>query len=136
VNMNRRRFMIVAIALVAVNSFFWLAQSGFALPRGLINQFFGQNMIRAEVIVLNPDGTTTDERIDRGVIVAVTPALITLREADGRIQPVQLTTGATQIQGPAGRVVGASRLRTNMRVVVYRQANGPANIVQVEGLGG
>jgi hypothetical protein len=135
VTMNRRRFMIVAIALVAVNSFFWLAQSGFALPRGLINQFFGQNMIRAEVIVLNPDGTTTDERIDRGVIVAVTPALITLREADGRIQPVQLTTSA-QIQGPAGRVVGASRLRTNMRVVVYRQANGPATIVQVEGLGG
>ena len=81
----------------------------------------------------SPFGPLTE--ITPSSIVAVTPALITLREADGRIQPVQLTTSA-QIQGPAGRVVGASRLRTNMRVVVYRQANGPATIVQVEGLGG
>lgn len=133
--MNRRRYVLLAVALVALNSFFWLAQSGFALPRGLINQFFGQNMIRAEVIVLNPDGTTTDERIDRGVITAITPALITLREADGRIQPIQLDT-SSQVQGPAGRVVSASRLRINLRVVVYRQANGPATNVQVEGVGG
>ena len=29
--MNRRRFMLLAVALVAVNTFFWVAQGGFAL---------------------------------------------------------------------------------------------------------
>jgi len=133
VSMNRRRFMAIVVALVAVNSFFWLAQSGFAIPRGLINQFFGQNMIRAEVLVLNPDGSTQDYRIDRGVIVAVTPALITIREADGTVQPIPIAT-TSQVQG--GRIGGVSRLRRNLRVVVYRQANGPATTVQVEGVGG
>jgi hypothetical protein len=133
--MSRRRFMLVVVALVAVNSFFWLAQSGFAIPRGLINQFFGQNMVRAEVVVLNPDGSTQDYRIDRGVIVAITPTLITLREADGTIQPIQIDT-TSQVQGGGGRIGGLSRLRRNLRVVVYRQANGPATTVQVEGLGG
>ena len=52
--MNRRRFLFLATALVAVNSFFWLAQSGFALPRAIINQFFGGNMIRAEVLIVDP----------------------------------------------------------------------------------
>ena len=39
--MNRRRFMLLAVALVALNTFFWLAQGGFALPQAIINQFFG-----------------------------------------------------------------------------------------------
>jgi hypothetical protein len=131
--MNRRRFMVLAVALVALNTFFWVAQGGFALPRALINNFFGSRMIRAEVLVLNPDGSVQDERIDRGVIVAVTPALITLREANGDIVPIQVDSGA-QVQG--GRIGSVSRLRRGLRVVVYRQANAPANSVQVEGVGG
>jgi hypothetical protein len=133
VSMNRRRFMVLAVALVALNTFFWVAQGGFALPRALINNFFGSRMIRAEVLVLNPDGSVQDERIDRGVIVAVTPALITLREANGDIVPIQVDSGA-QVQG--GRIGSVSRLRRGLRVVVYRQANAPANSVQVEGVGG
>lgn len=132
-SMNRRRFMVLAVALVALNTFFWVAQGGFALPRALINNFFGSRMIRAEVLVLNPDGSVQDERIDRGVIVAVTPALITLREANGDIVPIQVDSGA-QVQG--GRIGSVSRLRRGLRVVVYRQANAPANSVQVEGVGG
>ena len=54
--MTRRRFLYLAATLVAVNSFFWLAQSGFALPKAIINQFFGGNLIRAEVLVASPGG--------------------------------------------------------------------------------
>lgn len=132
--MKRRRFMVLAVALVALNTFFWLAQGGFALPRGLINQFFGSRMIRAEVLFVNQDGSVQDERIDRGVIVAVTPGLITLREANGDVVPIQVDSGA-QVQG-GGRIGSVSKLRRGLRVVVYRQANSPAASVQVEGGGG
>ncbi len=131
--MNRRRFMFLAVALVALNTFFWVAQGGFALPKGLIQQFFGSRMVRAEVVYLNPDGTAADERIDRGVIVAVTPGLITLREADGTTAAIPIATTA-QVQG--GRIGSLSRLRRGLRVVVYHQANAPADSVQVEGFGG
>ena len=59
--MNRRRFMVLAVALVAVNTFFWVAQGGFALPRAVINQFFGSQMVRAEVLLKNgEDGEGAD----------------------------------------------------------------------------
>lgn len=131
--MRRRRFMFLAVALVALNTFFWVAQGGFAIPKALIQSFFGPRMVRAEVVYLNPDGTTGDERIDRGVIVAVTPALITLREADGTTAAIPIAVTA-QVQG--GRIGNVSRLRRGLRVVVYHQANAPADSVQVEGVGG
>ncbi len=81
--MNRRRFMYLAVALVALNSFFWLAQGSFALPRALIDQFFGQRMIRAEVLVQTPTGAQ-DFRIDRGVIRAVTPGCLSAAAARPR----------------------------------------------------
>jgi hypothetical protein len=133
-NMKRRRFMFLAIALVALNTFFWLAQGGFALPGGVISQFFGSRMVRAEVLYVATDGTTQDERIDRGVVVAVTPAQITLREANGDIVPIALDPAA-QFQG-GGRLGILAKLRRSVRVVVYRPANAPANLVQVEGVGG
>ena len=128
--------MWLVCALVALNSFFWIAQAGFALGGGggLLQQFFGTKMIRAEVVVQNPDGSTTDERIDRGVIVAITPALITLKEADGTIAAIPIDPNA-QVQGGA-RVASVSKLRRNLRVVVFHQANSPAESIVVEGFGG
>ena len=70
--MNRRRWLATTGALVALNVFFWLATTGFALPDGLANYFFGANMVRAEV-VLKAGGVLHDYRIDRGRIRAVTP---------------------------------------------------------------
>jgi len=131
--MNRRRFMILAVSLVALNTFFWVAQGGFALPKALIQSFFGSRMVRAEVVYVNPDGTTGDERIDRGVITAVTPALITLREADGTTAAIAIAPTA-QVQG--GRINSVSRLRRGLRVLVSHPANAPADSVQVEGVGG
>ena len=132
--MNRRRFILLAVALVALNTFFWLAQGGFALPGAIINQFFGNRMVRAEVLVQGAGGAIQDWRIDRGVITAVSGASITLRERD--------TTVVTIPVDPNARVEGSSRyssvlqLKRRLRVVVYHQANAPAEVVQVEGVGG
>ena len=132
--MNRRRFILLAVALVALNTFFWLAQGGFALPGAIINQFFGNRMVRAEVLVQGAGGAIQDWRIDRGVITAVSGTSITLRERD--------TTVVTIPVDPNARVEGSSRyssvlqLKRRLRVVVYHQANAPADVVQVEGVGG
>ena len=128
--MKRRRFIALAAALLALNAFFWLAQSGFALPKALINQFFGPNMVRAEVIVANGAGTQ-DWRIDRGVITAVSGTTVTLRERDNTSVTLPLDPAA-RVQGPA-RISSIAQLRRRLRIVVYRQADLPATLVQVEG---
>jgi hypothetical protein len=130
---TRRRFLYLATALIAVNSFFWLAQSGFALPMAIINQFFGGNMIRAEAVVATPGGTQ-DWRIDRGVITAISGTTVTLRERDATVVSIQIDPNA-RVQGPA-RIFSVAQLRRRLRVVLFRQADQPATIVQVEGVGG
>jgi hypothetical protein len=131
--MNRKRFMLLAVALVAVNSFFWLAQGGFALPRAFIEQYFGSRMIRAEVVVQTSTGAD-DYLIDRGVIRAVTPGAITLKEKDGRMVTIDIGTSAT-VTGAGGRSRGTGVLRVGVRVLVLRLANAPAETIQVEGNG-
>jgi len=131
--MTRRRFLYLAAVLVAVNSFFWLAQSGFALPAAIINQFFGGNLIRAEVLVASPSGTQ-DWRIDRGVITAISGTSVTLREKDATFVTLQIDPNA-RVQGPA-RFSNVALLRRRLRVVLYRQADQPATLVQVEGVAG
>jgi hypothetical protein len=130
---NRRRFMLLTVVLVALNSFFWLAQGGFALPKAIINQFFGNRMVRAEVLVQAPGGVQ-DWRIDRGVITAVAGTTITLREADATTVTLDISPTA-RVQG-SPRIVSPAQLRKRARVVVYHQANLPAEVVQVEGVGG
>jgi hypothetical protein len=130
--MKRRRFLLLAVTLVALNSFFWLAQSGFALPKAIINQFFGGNMVRAEVIVAAPGGTQ-DWRIDRGVITAISGTSVTLREKDGTVVTLQLDPNA-RVQGPP-RFSSVGLLRKRLRIVLYRLADQPATVVQVEGVG-
>jgi hypothetical protein len=130
--MRSRRFMILATVLVALNAFFWMAGGGMALTKAIINQFFGPRMIRAEVIVQSPGGPV-DWRIDRGIITAVSGTTVTVREADGTVQSVDVNPTA-RVQGPA-RFASPSKLRPRLRVVLYHQANAPADLVQVEGIG-
>ena len=130
-DMTRRRFTALGGAIAAATACLALAGSASALPGAVINQLFSARMIRAEVLVLAPDGSTQDYRIDRGTVTALTSAQITLREANGDIVPIQLATGV-QVQG-AGRLGLLARLRRNQRVTVYRLANAPANLVEVEG---
>ena len=130
---RRRRFLFLATALIAVNSFFWLAQSGFALPQAIINQFFGGKMIRSEVLISTPAGTQ-DWRIDRGVITAVSGTAVTLLEKDATVVSLQIDPNA-RVQGSA-RISSVAQLRRRLKIVVYRQADQPATLVQVEGVSG
>jgi hypothetical protein len=130
---RRRRFVVLATALIAVNSFFWLAQSGFALPQAIINQFFGGKMIRSEVLISAPGGTQ-DWRIDRGVITAISGTAVTLLEKDATVVSLQIDPNA-RVQGSA-RFASVGQLRRKLRVVIYRQADQPATLVQVEGVSG
>jgi len=131
--MNRRRFMFLAIALVALNSFFWLAQGGFALPQAIINQLFGSQLIRAEVLVQTPTGAQ-DFRVDRGVIRTVAPGSLVIREKNGDMVTIQLSASAS-VTGPGGRVFSTALLRRGMRVIAIAPANAPAESIQVEGFG-
>jgi hypothetical protein len=124
--------MILATTLVALNAFFWMAGGGMALTKAIVNQFFGQRMIRAEVILQSPGGPQ-DWRIDRGVITAISGPTVTIREADGTTQSVDVSPTA-RVQGPP-RFSSAARLRVRLHVVLYHQANAPADLVQVEGIG-
>jgi hypothetical protein len=128
--MSRRRFALLAVALVALNGFFWVAQSGFALPQALIDRFFGPRMVRAEVVVQSGRGIVRDYRIDRGQIAAAAPGSITLRERDGTLVTIQVAANARVVG--LGRPADVSELRPNLRVLVFRQANRPANLIQVE----
>ena len=129
--MSRRRFLALVCAVVAVNSFFWLAQSGFALPRGLIDRFFGPAMIRSEVIVESPSGGVNDFRLDRGVITAIVPGTLTLRERDGTVVSIAFLRRVKIVGLPS--VASARQLRPGMRVLVVRRANAPAHLIRVEG---
>jgi hypothetical protein len=128
--MSRRRFVLLATVLVALNSFFWLAQSGFALPTALIDRFFGPRLIRAEVIVGGPNAVN-DFRIDRGVITSTTPGEITLRERDGTVVTIPVSPTATVVGSL--RITTVAQLRPMMRVLVVRKANAPATKIQFEG---
>jgi hypothetical protein len=131
--MSRPRFLLLVGALIALNTFFWLAQGGFALPGALIDRFFGPKLIRAEVVVGGPRVGIEDFRIDRGVIASVGGGSIVLRERDGTVVTIAVTP-ATRILG-MGAGADASQLRKRMRVLVVRPLNEPARQIQVEGPG-
>ena len=130
-----RRFAVLAAVLVAVNVFFWLAASGFALPGGgLVQQLLGGRMIRADIVWQAPNGTIRETLLYRGVITAVTPTSITLRERDRPADVIPLATNAAVRIG--GQVTTTSSLHPGMHVVVAGAPLKPADTVQVEGFGG
>jgi hypothetical protein len=136
VNVNRRRFAVLAVVLVSVNIFFWLAGSGFALPGtgGIIQTLLGGRLIRAEIVWQAPDGTIRDSQLYRGVITAISPTSITLREKDRPADVLPIATDAVVRIG--FQVETTSALRRGMRVIVERPANAPVETVQIEGFGG
>jgi hypothetical protein len=128
----RKRFVVLAAVLVALNLSLWLTQAGSALPQALIDRFFGPRMVRAEVILQGGRGVN-DFRLDRGVITAASPGSLVLREGDGTVVTIQVAPNA-RVVGLA-RVRDVSQLRPPLRVLVVRRANAPANLIQVEGRG-
>ncbi len=125
--MHSRRFVLLAGVLVALNLALWLAAPGLALRKAVILQLFGPKLVRAEA--LQKDGS--DWHLDRGVITSVTPTEITLREADGRVQPIPISSSTTRVIY-LGRRLSTSVLALRWRVLVTWPATGDAQSIDVE----
>ena len=125
-----RRFALLAGVLVTLNLVLWFAAPGLALRKGLVNELFGRKLIRGEAIYKSAVCGGTDCRFDRGVITDVTPTQLTLREADGRVQPIPISGSTDVIK--FGRHISISRLARRWHVFVTWPTTGPAQSVDVE----
>jgi len=124
--MFTRRFVLLAGILVTLNLALWFAAPGLALRKALVNQLFGPKMIRAQVY----DKPGVETNIDRGVITQVNSTQLTLREFDGRIQPIPISSTTQVIR--LGRHLSPAVLGKRWHVVVTWPASGPALFVDVE----
>ena len=89
-SMPRKWIALVSI-IAALNASLWLATGVFGSAADAVqNQLFGSAMVRAEVVVQQPDGLH-DIRADRGKIVAVSSSSLTLKEKDGSIVTLALS---------------------------------------------
>jgi hypothetical protein len=95
------------------------------LRKGIVLQLFTDKLIRADVLEKNGDW-----RIDRGVITQVTDSQLTLREADGRVQAIPLTS-LTRV-GYHGTRLSVAALAPHWHVLVTWPANGAAQSIDVE----
>jgi hypothetical protein len=118
----------VVAALLTLNAVLFVVQPGLALPRSLANYFYGNGLIRAEVVVRDAEGIH-DWRLDQGRILRVMPARSTLRivEHDGRVVEVQVAPEA-RIE-LHGRPVLLAALRRGMRALIVREGDSPAVVV-------
>jgi small-conductance mechanosensitive channel len=117
--MRKRHFATFGLVLVAVSVALLFASPGLALRSAIVNQLFSQKLIRADILEKNGDW-----RIDRGVITQVSDTQLTLREADGRIQAIPLSS-LTRV-GYSGSRLTVTSLAPRWRVLVTWPANGGA----------
>jgi hypothetical protein len=125
---NRRRLLLTGV-LAALGVALWLAPAGLALRSAVVKEVFGGKLVRLEAIERKPVLGSTDWRIDRGAITAVSPTQLTLRESDGRIQPIPLSTTTRVIRSGSNASLG--RLRPHQTALVTWQADGAAQTVVV-----
>lgn len=129
--MRSKALWSVAV-LLAVNAVLLVAQPAGALPWSLANHFFGPNMVRAEVILLE-GGTVHDYRLDRGVIRQRVPGtgMLTLRENDGQVVTIPVAPNADiQLRG---KTIPFQRLRVGMQVLTVREGDQPATVLRAFG---
>jgi hypothetical protein len=126
--MFTRRFILLAGVLVTLNVALWLATPGLALRRAIVNELFGPKMVRAQVHLKSGQ----DLNLDRGVITQVSSTQLTLREFDGRIQPIPLDPTTAVIRVATGRRLPLSALARRWHVVVTWPVIGAAQEVDVE----
>jgi hypothetical protein len=124
--MFTRRFVLLGTVLVTLNLVLWFAAPGLAIRRGIINELFGQSMVRAQV--LKKSGAQWN--LDRGVITSVDSTQVTLSEADGRVQQIPLS-GSTKVIR-FGHRLSLGALAPRWHVLVTWPATGAAQSVDVE----
>lgn len=126
----RNRRLLPAAILATLGVALWLAPAGLALRNAVVKQVFGGKLVRLEVIEKKPVAGSTDWRIDHGVITAVSSTQLTLRESDGRIQPIPLSATTRVIR--RGIVSSPSRLHARLYALVTWPADGAAQSVVVD----
>ena len=124
--MFTRRFVLLGTVLVTLNLALWFAAPGLAIRRGIINELFGQGMVRAQV--LKKSGAQWN--LDRGVITSVDSTQVTLSEADGRVQQIPLSSSTKVIR--FGHRLSLGALAPRWHVLVTWPATGAAQSVDVE----
>lgn len=125
---NRRFLLATLVAALAVA--LWLAPAGLALRNAVVKQVFSGKLVRLEAIEKKPVGGSTDWRIDHGVITSVSSTQLTLRESDGRIQSIPLSTSTRVVR--QGRTSSPSRLHPHLYALVAWPATGAAQSVIVD----
>ncbi|MGH2977894.1 MAG: hypothetical protein ACRDKC_05925 [Gaiellaceae bacterium] len=128
--MFTKRFVFLAGVLVTLNVALFFAAPGLALRKALVNELLGPKLIRAEGVYKKPICGSTDCHVDRGVITQVSSTELTLREFDGRIQPIPLSSTTLVVR--FGRHLTPDVLAKRWHVVVTWPADGPAQSVDVE----
>jgi hypothetical protein len=123
-----RRFGLLVGILVTLNLVLWFAAPGLALRRAIVQQLFGPKLIRADVLTKNGDW-----RLDRGVVLSANASQIVLREFDGRVQPIALSSSTKVIA--FGHRLPVTALSHGWRVLVTWPASGAAASVDVEHIG-
>jgi hypothetical protein len=129
--MRSRRFLLLAGVLIGLNLVLWFAAPGLALRKAIVQELFGPKMIRAEVFEKTAVGGSTDWRLDRGVIVSVAGLQLKLKEADGRIQLIPVSS-STKVISPAGSRLPLTALAPRWHVLVTWPTAGAAESVDVE----
>jgi hypothetical protein len=122
-----RRFVLLAGVLVALNVVLFFAAPGLAIRKAIVSQLFGPKMVRLTVLEKNGQ----EWNVDRGVIRSVDATQVTLREADGRIQQIPLSSTTEVIR--FGRQLSVGVLAPRWRVLVtWPASGGAAESVDVE----
>jgi hypothetical protein len=114
-------------ALLALNGALLAEGAGLALPGSLGTYFFGPKLVRAEVLVKD-GGVLHDYRVDRGVIRAKSPGMLSLLERDGSV--VSISVAQTAAITLDGRPIAFSALRRPMVATVIRDGDSPATEVR------
>jgi hypothetical protein len=124
---KRRKWLFGVTALVALNLALAFVPGSFALPRDLAHYFFGQKMVRAEVIVKDSSGLH-DFQLDRGRIVRVNGTSVTLRERDGLVKAIAVAANANITLN--GRPVSIFALRRGLQALTIRNGDAAAQTVR------
>ena len=127
--MRSRRFLLVVAVLFALNVALWLVPQGLALQQVVVKSLFGKAMVRADVV--ETDGT--EWRVDRGIVLSNSGSVLTIQEADAKVQPIAIASGATKVTGNGGGTIKLKNVKPGWHVLVTWPApSGPADAIVVE----
>jgi hypothetical protein len=125
--MRNRRFLILAAVLVGLNTGLWLTPQGLALRQIALPQLYGKNMVRADVLLNNG----SEWYAARGVITQANSSQLTLKEADGRLQTIGISSG-TNVIGSSGPLPQSAVTRGWRAVVTWPASSGIADLIKLE----